>query len=76
MKHDQSILPVGMVGIMLPDELLGVPMSGIPTTISITKRGIHLKRGWRGDRQRIIECLKGAITRLEAEQEAATSVIH
>jgi hypothetical protein len=78
MKNEQqSVLPISLSGIMLLDELLeGAPTPGIPTTISFTKRGIQVRRGWRGDRQRIIECLKGAITRLEAEQEAATNVIH
>ena len=74
MKNEQSILPLTLRGIMLLEE--GAPSSGIPTTISFTKKGIQVRRGWRGNRKKVIERLKGAITRLEAEQEAATSVIH
>jgi hypothetical protein len=74
MKHDESILPVGMVGIMVPEELLDEAVPGIPTEISFTKQGIEVRRGWRGERKKIIECLKRAIARLEREGVPNVSV--
>jgi hypothetical protein len=74
-NNQQSVLPTSTVGIMLlADE--GAPSSGIPTTISFTKKGIRVARGWSGDRQKIINRLKVAIVHLEAEQERINAIIH
>lgn len=77
MKKEQSILPVKLVGIMLIDEPWASSSGGIPTRLALTKAGIELERGFRRrGRQKIIARLKATIANLEAEQEAATSVIH
>jgi hypothetical protein len=62
----KSILPVKFIGLMLIDEP-GVPSSGIPTRLVLTKNGIELERGWPRDRQKVIARLKTAIAKLEAE---------
>jgi hypothetical protein len=74
-KKEQSILPVKLVGLMLIDEPWA-PSGSIPTRLVVTKNGIELRRGWQNDRQKIIARLKSAIANLEAEQEAATHVLH
>ena len=76
MKSKRQSLPISASGIMVPDELLDEAMPGIPTSISFTNQGIQVKRGWEGNKQKIIERLKGAIARLEAEQEATTNVLN
>lgn len=75
MKKEQSILPVKLVGLMLIDEPWA-RSGGIPTSLTLTKNGIELERGWQRDRQKVIARLKSAIANLEAEQEAATHVLH
>mgnify|MGYP001208126786 CR=1 FL=1 len=76
-KKEPSILPITLVGVMLIDELIDEPgMGGIPTRLILTKNGIDLRRGLIGDQRKIIARLKAAIATLEAEQEAATNVLH
>jgi hypothetical protein len=72
----KSILPLVLTGIMLPDELLDKGFPGIPTTVSFTKKGLQIRRGWRGNRQKIIEYLKGAIARLELEEGRRPDVLN
>jgi len=74
MKTDKSMLPISASGIFLLDELLDEAMPGIPTEISFTKQGIEVRRGWQGNRQKIIERLKDAIARLELEEGANVPV--
>ena len=78
MKNSKSMLPLSLTGIMLPDELLDKGFSAIPTEIRITKQGIQVRRGWRGNRnrQKILNCLKGAIARLELEQGQRPDVLN
>jgi hypothetical protein len=73
-NKQQSMLPISASGIMLLDELLDEAVPGIPTSISFTKQGIQVRRGWEGNKQKIIERLKDAIGRLEKEEGANVPV--